>query len=796
MIPPRGAKITGVWSWFGLRLKPVVIPAGDGTTMKKKTAIHLVIALLSGLMLSATGATASDSASKGNSAIAEDYINIARQLRQDVLTLANNPHEPRGVMLHIGRDPVNITNAIETQISWQPELGVIRGPEGTLSSGNGGDWDRAVLLKAALEGAGYPTRLVVVTRGEQERRQVVKGFLAVKGRPLLMHPENPYQREEMINIDLLDRYGLPIRNHNILMAEAAARWNRLIDEAYDSGERMAENIVGRLSDPQKGPPVVFDFSAWQQRLETAASEAVGVEIQTPNGWELMKLGPDADQIDWGRGRHILKPPSERVARIALGIEMTVLNEEASVKRISLLDHSMELGQLFQRPIRLEIAADAGSGAEGNAGKWTAGQWYEKIVGFDRFQVVLQVGSEMFSSLVFDMSGQTYQVSRDGRIEGAARMGGAVQRGFGALSPTSKDEPKEQATRLETIVLTFEIDQPGAAMVRRQRLLYGPLRPYVTPVFHADILAAGGPFSPASVLWMALDAASANADMWARVATAADLDQYPANVSVRMPEMLHEWLLAHSDLADRQLSRNPELTMLSGSSVSMWMSQPMRDDENRQVLTRTALDVVWDDFQLGPRKQVDATAALRANVSLGVASTTFEALLLRERMPPETILTALTAAELLLAHEAVEPSKGEVSPLASWGIEKNETGRSVFFAGSGQVNTWWSIDPETGVTIGRGDGGEGQAAVEYGNIQKQNISNLKCFLEALGGGSGGDYIACMTGLSGKSGKMGAGVGMRKQLGGFDNQAKAFGALSQAASILKGIDDAKALTGSGH
>jgi hypothetical protein len=136
--------------------------------------------------------------------------------------------------------------------------------------------------------------------------------------------------------------------------------------------------------------------------------------------------------------------------------------------------------------------------------------------------------------------------------------------------------------------------------------------------------------------------------------------------------------------------------------------------------------------------------------------------------------------------------GEPSPLAAWGIENNETGRAVFFAGPGPGNTWWSIDPKTGATIGRGDGGEGQAAAEYENVQKQNLSNLKCFLEALGGGSGGDYVACMTGLDSKTGRMGAAVGLRTQMGGFDNQAKAFGALSQAASILKGIDRCRAMT----
>jgi hypothetical protein len=772
------------------------IPVKGGDKMKKRMAIHLVIVLVSGVMIFGVGTAASDSACTGCDTGAQDYVRIARQLRQDALTLANSPHEPGAVMIHVGRDPADITEAVEKWVTWQPELGVVRGPAGTLSSGTGGDWDRAALLQAVLETAGYSTRFVVAARSEHERKQVVTKFLAAEGGSLTLKTERRHQSGDPIGTGLLDRYGVPVRNHSILMIEAAARWRRLLDEAYDSGERVTENILRRITDPQMGPPVAFDFSAWQSRLEAAASEAVAVEVETDNGWDLMKLGPDADKIDWRHARSISKVPSERIARLTLGIEMTVLNEDTAVDRIMLLDHSVGLGQLFQRSIRLEIAPDAGDGAQGGAGSWTAGQWHEKVKGFDRFQVVLQVGSEMFSSLVFDMSGQTYQVGRDGRIEGATKIGGAVQRGFGGLSGAPRDAPKKKVMRLETIVLTFEIERPGSATVRRQRLLYGPLRPRATPVFHADILAAGGPVSPASVLWMALDAAIANAAMWTRVVTAADPAQYPGNIAAHMPEMLHEWLLAHSELADRQLFSNPGLTFVSGPAVSMWASQLLHDEKSGQVLARTALDVVWEDSRLGPRRPADVSAAQRANVSLGVASTTFEALLLRERTPPATILTALAGAELLLASEAAQAITGEPSPLAAWGIENNETGRAVFFAGPGPVNTWWSIDPKTGTTIGRGDGGEGQAATEYGNVQKQNLNNLKCFLEALGGGSGGDYVACMTGLDSKTGRIGAAVGLRTQMGGFDNQAKAFGALSQAASILKGIDNSKGLTGAGQ
>jgi hypothetical protein len=759
-----------------------------GTVMRKK-AISILIAVVLGSMIFSPAPGASDSAPAKDGPAGGQHVQIASQLRQDVLTLTNNPHEPAALVVHIGRSPVDIARAIEEDISWHPELGVVRGPAGTLSSGTGGDWDRAVLLQAVLEAAGYPTRLVVAERTEQQRQQVVEEFLAAGGgSSLTMHPQTPRREDDSPDTGLLERYGVPVQNYTVLMAKASARWRRLIDEAYDSGDRLADGISDRLKNPQIGQPVDFDYSAWLQRMKAASSETVAVEVQTGDGWVLIKPGPDADRIDWGLGRRIAKAPPGRTARMNLGIEMTVRDQDDSITRTMLIDHSMELHRLFRRPISLEIAPEAGEGSQGTPWSWTAGQWYERVRNFDRFQVVLKVGQEMFSSLVFDMSGYTYKVGRDGRIEGAKSVGSAVQRGFGLVSGSPGDAEKDEDSSLETIVLTLEIERPGLETVRRQRLLYGPLRPAATPVFHADILAAGGPVSPASVLWMALDAATANAGFRAQAVKAAGPDQYPVNIAARMPEMLHEWLLARSELAGRMLSLNPDLALISGPAVSMQATQLIIDDQDAQVRARTALDVIWDDFKLGPGKPADAAAALQANLSLGIASTTFEALLLREQIPPETILTALRASELLVYQESEESTKQELSLLAAWGIENNETGRSIYFCGPGPVNTWWSIDPQTGATIGRGDGAEGQAAAEYGNLQKQNLDNLKCFLEALGGGSGGDYVLCMTGMDSTSGRMGAGAGMRGQLGGFDKQEKAFSALSKAGSILSGLDDA--------
>jgi hypothetical protein len=91
-------------------------------------------------------------------------------------------------------------------------------------------------------------------------------------------------------------------------------------------------------------------------------------------------------------------------------------------------------------------------------------------------------------------------------------------------------------------------------------------------------------------------------------------------------------------------------------------------------------------------------------------------------------------------------------LAQWGLLGGETGRLLVFPGGAAPRAWWSIDPTDGRTIGRGEAAEGMSLMEYLQVIKLNLSNLKCNLAAmqavLGGGdpddTGKDWLMCMTG----------------------------------------------------
>jgi hypothetical protein len=89
---------------------------------------------------------------------------------------------------------------------------------------------------------------------------------------------------------------------------------------------------------------------------------------------------------------------------------------------------------------------------------------------------------------------------------------------------------------------------------------------------------------------------------------------------------------------------------------------------------------------------------------------------------------------------------------AWSLARNDSDRLLLFPSDQSPQAWWSVEPSSGAVIGRGDGGEGQAAMEYLNITKRNLENLKCFLamsdQVLGGNppraTAQAWLMCMTG----------------------------------------------------
>jgi hypothetical protein len=692
---------------------------------------------------------------------AQRYLQYAAAVRERVLTPASCPFSPASIVLVAGNDPAELTDWVMKHIAYQPYAGVVRGAEGTLAARSGGDWDRAVLLQALLSEAGYRSRLKVAPRTPEEAGALVDGFL--KGSPAVSSWFAGAQQSAAPSaapIPLVQQFGAVPENRRLYAAEAMARTRRLVGECLDAAAGQTPRLMDSL-DAKPGQ----SFEAWRAKLLSGAGERVEVELQTPQGARILSAAPERAPPEAARlasAKSFDAPPGEKVAKLSIRLELTAGEDgKPPAAPVALLSRELPLGGLFCRPIRLEVVPSDDAAAAKPAAEWTQADWSKFVAGFKDFQAILRVGDEWEGSRVFDTSGGIHTVSADGRIEGASHVGGAVGSGFGGfgLGGGSSAAPKG-ASRLQSLVLKLELTVPGEPPQIQQRLIYGKDRPDVTPVFTADALVMPGPVSAHASTWLLLDAVTRNAPLTTRLITSQDSRRFEQTAdAVRFPAMLYDWHALRLMAAHALMAAESGVTILSGPSLVLHSTHLTMDASTHAVGTRHAMDVVFDRTMLLPRDADKVEQAALANMQFGIAATVLESELLRRIDPAQGTRGAYSAFEdsqaagitpIALAPGA-DAAAVKPAAIVAWSIARNEPGRALVFAGEG-ASAWWSIDPATGSTVGRGDGGEGQSAMEYLQITKKNVENLKCMVgfsnQMISGDSRGEtakqWFLCMTG----------------------------------------------------
>lgn len=736
------------------------------------------------------------------------YLQYCQAARQRVLTPASCPFSPASVSIVVGNDPAKLAEWVNQRIAYEPYAGVVRGAEGTLAAQAGGDWDRAALLQALLAEAGYKSRLKVIERTPEEAAAVVDAYLkrpatiaswfaGVNGGEPARSPDG---------VELVKQLGAVPENRNIYDRAEAARVQRLVAEALDAAAHEAPRLLATLESAGKlGQP----FDAWRGKLLTGAAERVEVEIDAPSGTTVLTVAPEASPADAARlssASAIDAPPADKIARLSVRLELTAGEDgKPAGDPVKLIDRELPLGNLFRHPIRLEIVPSDDDAAAKPTATWTKAEWSKFVANFKQFQAILRVGDEWEGSKVFDTDGQIHSVSPDGRIEGATQIGGAVGRGFGGglLGGGGDEAPSAKAKpRIESLVMTLELALPGEKPQAQQRLIYGRDRSGVTPVFTADALVTAGPVSAHATSWMLLDAVARNAPLAMRVISGDDPKRFEqTDDAVRFPVMLYDWQAIRLIAAQRLMSADAGLTFHGGPSIVLHGTHVTMPSQT-EVATRHTVDVAFDGAALLPRAADKTESAARANATFGIAATVLESGLLRAIDPATGARGAYVAFEEARAAGAqpiVIAAGGDASAvkppaLVAWSLARNESGRALVFAragggGGGETsNAWWSVDPQTGAAIGRGDGGEGQSAIEYLQITKKNIDNLKCMVEfsnkIIRGESKKDtarqWMMCMT----ASDNPGSGHGIP---GAVENIYEADMGLGKICDILGGAKD---------
>jgi len=733
-----------------------------------------------------------------------ELLERARKLmaaaRRTYLVDSRCPFSPTGVVMRVGNDPEKLAAFVRERIAYEPCAGSVRGVSGTLAARAGGDWDRALVLRALLAEAGFDSRLVVLSRDSNSRLAVVDAFLRSQGRERTL---GVGARVDTAGLPapspLLAAHGVRLNNRRLRISGAATRWQRMLDEGFDAGWAQAAELKPLLA----GRAAPRSFEAWRKELAAAAAERILLYLPGTRGYLDVSPEGKAGAAVLKRGKRLEDVPADRVADLELRVIMNVSSRDKKSKPFVLLKHEARLAALLGHNLRVQVIPEASSAPGKSMTGWKPAEWHDFVTGCKRFQVTVESGEFWKSSLVFDRNGHLFTVSHDGRIESAKGMGSKVGGMFGGALGGGGEKAKPD-TRLESLVLEIDLRLPGRKVIAIRRLLYGPLRKGVSPIVHTDINCFPGPAGADTARWFALSAASRNVAAILTVNSDGDTDGLMRGGRFRVVQrMLNEWQLARLGLADRVLSSNRDLAFLGGPAVIMKTSSIMPVARPKGLRRRTVIDVAYDGQLLVPRKKTAASAAFDANVLLGAASTVFESQLIREKKPAAGVrgtygdfqAGALSGRKPVVATAAglkgVSPA-----PLARWGLAANGRGELLVFPGAKNVRSWWSVDPATGATLGRGDGGEGMSATEYLNVIKVNLANLKCMVGVFGNYIRGvkpntasrEWLMCVTGTDNPGNYVGA-------YGGISSSSMIAGSgFSTAGDVIGGVWDVAGLCSS--
>jgi hypothetical protein len=671
-------------------------------------------------------------------AAGELYVQYAQAVREQVLTPASCPFSPEAIVMNVGTDAAKLAEWVKANIRYEPYIGVQRGAEGTLAAGAGNDWDRAVLMRELLIVAGHNPQVMSAARTSEEAAWVVDAYLTGRRAAAAAAGERPAEPA------VLKEFGIETKNQAKYAAAEQGRVRRLVTESLDAAAGHTPFVIQSLG---KAPGQPFD--AWRASLIKAAGDYVAVKV----GETTLTLS------DSPAAKAALQAATiPAAATFELKLLMTVADEgKPASEPLALLHQKLPLGEMFRRPIRFEIVPCDETAAAKPVATWSKKDWSAHFSRFQQFQAMFRCGEEWDGSRVFDLSGQVLSVAADGRVDNARKIGAGVGGAFGGMMGGGAEKPEAPKSRIESLVLVLTINLPGEAPRVQQRLLYGKDRPDVTPLYTADIAVAAAASTRHTMTWLMLDAVTRNAPMAASALAGSDPKRFAQTEGFRrLPLMLYDWQTMRQT-AGATLARQPGLKLQSGPSVVMHTVHLVHSGEN--VSSKHGVDVAFDDTRLIPTSPDRAEAAAKANVTFGIAATVLESAVLRSIKPAAGAGGAYTAFEESRAAgraargfaSAKDVITASPSPVVAWAMARNEENRAILLPGNG-ANNWWSIDPVTGSTTGRADSGEGNSAMEYVQITKKNVDNLKCMVgmsnQVLGGSSGKEgaqqWFLCMTG----------------------------------------------------
>ncbi|HEV7300282.1 MAG TPA: hypothetical protein VGN72_13010 [Tepidisphaeraceae bacterium] len=645
----------------------------------------------------------------------------------------------------LGNDVDKMFSYVRDQVRYEPYRGVLRGSRGALAARAANSFDKSLLLVEMLAAGGHGARLVRGTLPADAARTLVDQYLATDPLAGLLGELVPTNAPatEGVPADFAARVGLEKAYLDGLIADQQAASLDIITQA----ERATQSELKYLQDQiaAAGIKLGRPHDKWVAELTDRATDHVWVEVSDgQGGWRALDPSfPGATDAARGQnGAAMDAMPAE--LQHAVQFQIVYRHGEPGSEQETIVGEMpiIAADALWASPALVIVPGEEIPSAT-ELLEMDPEAAVKQLMSIKRFQAVISLGARNFSSRVFDLKGNVFEMTTDGRVKGAAEIGQATGGMFGGLMGGGDDAAAEPESTFVDLAVRMTFTSPGAEPRVQSRVLLtkadttGEHR--LSPMLSWQMLLQSHLLDPAVA---AHDALSESVKMIDAVlpmlqdgeTTNEELNKLSTTRGSTFPTFLAGFAQVRQAGLARLVRENPQVAPL-------WDRPQLVIAERRfcgrkdgaHACARFGMDIVDNGLSFVPRN-ADATAtAPMAALRQGVFDTAAEAVLPETSIQSGMGRSALVdtqrlrlAGSTMVAFDPRQAAPQSVSATLAesdrnWISKHEPTGHRVLaFTAPAAGNdidaadlSWWSLDPETGTILGRRDGGRGSAMVEYG-----------------------------------------------------------------------------------
>jgi hypothetical protein len=707
-----------------------------------------------------SGSPLSSPTAPTDSAARDRYANRLRAAaaiaRSSADSAPRDHDDPAAVLRATGTDPSAILNWVKTETRPVAYAGTLRGASGVLMDRAGNSLDRALLLADLLSRAGNTVRIARADLPPQAAAALRASTIAA-----IPKPASPTR---------LDRGRLLKVLGNNPQLDAPSL-ERAIDATLKDDERFATTVrelYGRVL-----PAIAEAVGQDATRDQTIAAEAEAtlrdhfwVQRQVASGWE--DLDPDAGVVGKITQVTTFVPdgiPGDLKHQVTLRAILETW-QAGKFSETSLLERTWTPADLIDKPLTLshrvfpEPMLDQIAGNQDPQATYLAALARAWVI-----EPVLNVGGQEITDRLFTWRGEvqpaSLQTLRQLGVSGGPPGGfasGLGQLFGGGSQPTPAGPPDEAASPVNISAewIEFEIKVPGRPPERHRRAIFDLVGPAVRAAGAAkpppidstikerralalagstDIFIFGATPAEAWLRRVAGQGLAAAAEQAALAERAAGSPFASTNLPAsRLELVLWGWAL------NRTVSGAlPAASPVSPNVALLWQTPERKGAGSNTV--KTVFDIVANSAA--------PDLSFSHRVAQGVLDTVVEHAVLKSSGPGGNT-AALHAIDLAAgrAWTRLDPSdpkavdRLDVPADAKVRIKDDLAHGNIVIARpqrgptpDGGAVSWWRIDPRTGVTLGVGETGLGQALTERGAVtQAILVSTCNFFFlgEVIGG----------------------------------------------------------------